>query len=92
MKVENRRFPDFLNLISTQIYSLKTVFSTFLPKKKVPVASHFSQPEYRRFGPKRASYIRIIAAFESYKGIIGNMGTPRAAKDICLESAMQLFS
>ena len=60
MKVKNRRFPDFLNLISTQIYSLKTVFSTFLPKKKVLVASHFSQPKYRRFGPKRASYIWII--------------------------------
>ena len=49
-------------------------FSTFLPKKKVPVASHFSQPKYRRFGPKRASYIWIIGAFVSYIGFIGNIG------------------
>ena len=58
-----RRFPDFWNLISTQIFSLKTVFSTFLPQKRALVANHFSQRKYRRFGPKRASYIRDIGAF-----------------------------
>ena len=37
------------------------------------MASHFSRPKYRRFGPNRASCIRDIGGFVSY---IGNIGLP----------------
>ena len=39
------------------------VFSTFLKEKRALVASHFYQTKYRRFGPKRASYIGDIGGF-----------------------------
>ena len=41
--------------------------------KKALVASHFSLPKYRRFGPKWASYRRIIGAFVSYIGFIAGI-------------------
>ena len=53
LKVIYRRFSNFES-------SAKTVFSTFLWGKKALVASHFFQSKYRRFGPKRASFIWII--------------------------------
>jgi len=50
LKIIYRRFSDFES-------SAKSVFSTFLSRKKALVASNFYQSKYRRFGPKRASYI-----------------------------------
>ena len=38
------------------------------------MASPFSQTKYRRFWPKRGSYIWIIGGFVSYIGLIGNIG------------------
>ena len=47
-----RRFPDFWNLISSQICSLKTVFWTYIPQRKALLASHYSQTKYSMYGPK----------------------------------------
>ena len=45
------------------------------------MASHISQPKYRRFRPKRASYIRDIGGFVSYIGFTGNIGALSGLED-----------
>ena len=75
LKVKYRRFPDFPNLFSKQICSSKTDFSTFSSSKKGTSTQPLSPTKIsRRFGPKRASYIRIIGGNVSYIGFIGNIG------------------
>ena len=59
MKINYRRFLDLLNLFLIQLCLLKIKFPLFLVQKKALVASQFSEPKYRRFRPKRASYIGV---------------------------------
>ena len=74
MKVNYRRFSNYNQLFSNLIFCQKLFSQIFLSSKKALVASPFSQTKYRRFWPKRGSYIRDIGGFVSYIGVIGNIG------------------
>ena len=60
MKVNYRRFSNHNYLFSNLIFCQKLFSKKFPSTKKALVASPFSQTKYRRFWPKRGSYIWII--------------------------------
>ena len=74
---------------------VKNQKSTFSCSKKELVANHFSEPKYRRFWPKRASYIGVIRGFVSYIEVIEHIGALAVLKgvksNICIQT-IQFFS
>ena len=60
LRVNYRRFPIIQIYFQSKFVHRKPFSQPFPPKKK-----GFSQPKYKRFGAKRASYIWIIGVFLS---------------------------